>query len=154
MRKFLTLFAALVLVATAVAPAAEARDRHGGYYDGRYDHHRRYRYRDRDDHDDAVAAGVIGLVLGLAVGSMASQPNQQRGCYDNYRRCDAPPPPPPRYYNQGHDDGYLEGGYDPRYDDRYDDRADGYYDDDRGCTRTERQWDRYANRYVMVDVPC
>lgn len=152
MRKFLTLFAALVLVATAVAPAAEARDRHGGYYDGRYDHHRRY--RDRDDHGDAVAAGVIGLVLGLAVGSMASQSNEPRGCYDNYRRCDAPPPPPPRYYNQGYDDGYLEGGYDPRYDDRYGDRADGYYDDDRGCTRTERQWDRYANRYVMVDVPC
>ena len=47
--------------------------------------------------------------------------------------------------------GY-ERGYDPRYDDRYDDR--GYYEEDRRCTRTERQWDRYANRYVMVDVPC
>jgi hypothetical protein len=22
------------------------------------------------------------------------------------------------------------------------------------CTRPERQWDRYANRYVTVDVPC
>ncbi len=22
------------------------------------------------------------------------------------------------------------------------------------CTRRERQWDRYANRYVTVDVPC
>ncbi len=164
-RKLTALLAAFALFATAMAPTnADARDRRDGYYDrhhndGYYDRdyrHRRY-YRDHDDDDgDAVAAGVIGLVLGLALGAAASQPRQRRdGCYDNYRRCDG--------YGQ-------QGYYDPRYDQRYyDPRAayardygyppppPGYYNDPYArpqCTRRERQWDRYANRYVAVDVPC
>ena len=71
----------------------------------------------------------------------------------------------PRYRDQGYyrDDDQLEGGYDPRYDDPraayerdYGMAPDGAYE--RGaapqCMRRERQWDRYAQRYVVVDVPC
>jgi hypothetical protein len=166
MRKFTSLLAAVALAATSLAPAAaEARDRHGRYHDGGRHHHRYY--RDHDD-GDAVAAGVIGLVLGLAIGSMASQPRQP-DCADTYRRC----PPPERergYYDPRDDDPRyydeeLEGGYDPRYEDPraayerdYGRPPEGSYDRyvERApeCTRRERQWDRYANRYVVVDVPC
>jgi hypothetical protein len=148
---------------TTLAPvAADARDRRGdGYrserhyrdYDRRDYRHRDRHYRHHDDDDDAVAAGVVGLVLGLAIGSLASQPREPRArCYDNYRRCG----PPPR-----RDEYYDEGRYEPRYDDR-----DSAYERDYGleggddqplreqCSRRERQWDRYANRYVVVDVPC
>lgn len=162
-RKVSALVAALVLGLTALAPtAAVARDRHGyhdrGYYRD-YDHRR---WRGRDDHGDAVAAGAVGLILGLALGSMASQPREP-SCYDNYQRC-APPPPPPCRNPCGYDDSYYR--QDPRYDDRYyDDRGGSAYEQDYGydpyqdqpreqCTRRERQWDRYANRYVTVDVPC
>jgi hypothetical protein len=171
MRTFISLLAALALAATSLTPAAaDARDRRG-YYDNRHHGHHGY-YRDHDDDGDAVAAGVIGLVLGLAIGSLASQP---RGpdCYNNYRRC----PPPrrgdydprygdPRYGDpRGYDDSGLEGGYDPRYEDPraayerdYGRAPEGAYDPyaERApqCTRRERQWDRYANRYVVVDVPC
>ena len=167
-RKFSALLAAFVLAVTMFAPtAADARDRrghHSGYYRD-YDHGR-WRHRDRD-HGDAVAAGAVGLILGLAIGSMASQPREPRySCRDNYRRC----APPPRCGDPcGYDDSYYRD--DPRYrDGYYDDRGDsayardyGYedsydpYEDGRGaqqCTRRERQWDRYANRYVTVDVPC
>lgn len=149
MRKFTALAAALAFALTSFAPvAADARDRrHDGYYgrhhDGYYYDHRR-RHRDRDDHDDAVAAGVIGLVLGLAIGAAASQPRDRDRCYD---RC-AP--------RRG--DYYEDGYYDPRYDDsrsayerEYGVPPDARYEQ---CTRRERQWDRYANRYVTVDVPC
>lgn len=164
-RKLSALLAALVLAVTMFAPtAAEARDRGHGYYDRGYyrDYeHRRWRHRDRDDHSDAVAAGAVGLILGLALGSMAAQP-RDRGyhCYDNYQRCVAPPPPPPcrnpcrggGYYR----DGYYDRGSAYERDYGYEGRYDPYLDDrDRGyCTRRERQWDRYANRYVTVDVPC
>ncbi|MEQ1709328.1 MAG: hypothetical protein ABL864_13460 [Terricaulis sp.] len=164
MQKFTAMLAACALAGTVLAPpAAEARDHRDGYYDGRhhdgyYDNRRRHRDRDDDD-GDAVAAGVIGLVLGLALGAAASQPRQpQARCYDNYRRCDAPQ----GYYNQGYQD---QRGYDPRYDDRrsayerdYGASPQGYsepYSPQRTqCMRRERQWDRYANRYVVVDVPC
>ena len=88
---------------------------------------RNHCYDRHDDDDDAVAAGVIGLVLGAVVATAIANGNDRR------------------------DDGY---------DDRYDNRG---YDGERyapppppqnQCTRRERQWDRYANRYVMVDVPC
>lgn len=168
-RKFSALLAALVLALTTFAPtAADARDRRGhhGYYRD-YDHGR-WRHRDRD-HGDAVAAGAVGLILGLAIGSMAGQPRERRySCYDSYQRCS---PPPPRCHDPcGYGDSYYRD--DRRYrDGYYDDRGDSAYDreygyeggydpylDDRDrreqCTRRERQWDRYANRYVTVDVPC
>ncbi len=174
MRKLTSLLAAFALAAVTLAPAtADARDRrHDGYYDGGryydYDHRRRWRHHDDDD-GDAVAAGVVGLVLGLAVGSLASQPREpQARCYDNYRRC--APPPPPRCRSRC-DDGYHdEGYYDPRYDDRRgayerdygleggpytEGDYDPYYEERQPrCVRRERQWDRYARRYLMVDVPC
>lgn len=159
MQKFTAMLAACALAGAVLAPpAAEARDHRDGYYDGRhhdgyYDNRRRHRDRDDDD-GDAVAAGVIGLVLGLALGAAASQPRQpQARCYDNYRRCDGPQ----GYYSQGYPN---QRGYDPRYDDSRSayERDYGYsepYSSQRTqCTRRERQWDRYANRYVVVDVPC
>lgn len=145
MRRFLTALAAVALFATALAPVdASARDRRGGHYgydnyydhdyDDRYDHRRRH-YRDYDDDDDdngdAIAAGVVGLVLGLAIGSIASQSRGQ---------------PSSTYYDRGgayEGDYGLEGG-------RY---ADPYYARERQCTIRQRQWDRYANRYVIVEVP-
>ncbi|MEQ1619228.1 MAG: hypothetical protein ABL883_12895 [Terricaulis sp.] len=154
-RKLISVVAAAALALAAIAPdAALAQDRrgyrddhrgdrHGEYYGGHdyrdyrgYDrHHRRYR-RDRDDHGDAVAAGVIGLVLGLAIGAASSDRREpQARCYDNYQRCE-----PPRRYG-----GYDQGAYEPGYDDG---------PAAQQCTRQERQWDRYARRYVIVDVPC
>ena len=150
-RKLISVLAAAALAFAAITPdVAQAQDRRGYHDDYRGDRHRDYyhdrdyrdhhrydrghrRYRrDRDDHGDAVAAGVIGLVLGLAIGAAASEPREpQARCYDNYQRCE----PPRRYYDQG--------AYEPSYN-------DGPAD----CTRRERQWDRYAQRYVMVDVPC
>lgn len=161
--------AACAFALTTFAPVSDAyaqRRHHDGYYDR--DHHRGYDRdrRWRQDDDDALAAGAVGLILGLAIGSLANQPREQRySCSNNYQRC-APPPPPCRNPCGYDRDSY----YDPRYDDRrYDggsayDRDYGYegeydpYLDDRDrreqCTRRERQWDSYANRYVTVDVPC
>ena len=152
-RKISAALAALVLAVTVMAPTgASAHDRRDGYYrdyrdyrdrdyrDGRdyrrYDYGR-YDYRRRDrDNGDELAAGVVGLVLGLALGAAASQPREQRySCSDNYRRCDGGD-----YYG----DGY---GYAPP-------PPPGYYDPRSSCTRQERQWDRYARRYVYVEVPC
>ncbi|MGD9967878.1 MAG: hypothetical protein AB7T59_15260 [Hyphomonadaceae bacterium] len=153
-RKFTSLLAAVIVALATFAPAAaDARDRRGhGYYDGHhggyYDHRRRW--RDDDDDGEAVAAGVIGLVLGLAIGSMASQPSRDDRYYQRSRTS-------PCYDPCGRD-GYYDQGYDPYYDDRRGEYERDYYD--RGeyqppqCTRRERQWDRYANRYVTVDVPC
>ncbi|MEQ1819927.1 MAG: hypothetical protein ABL871_15100 [Terricaulis sp.] len=168
MRKFMTMFAAAAFALAALTPveASAQRYRHhdrgdaygcrndnnygcerdrdrrlarnGGGYDRGYgdDYYNRGECYDRqgrnhcydrhDDDDDAVAAGVIGLVLGAVVATAIANGN-----------------------NNSRNDGY---------DDRYDNRG---YDNDRyaapqqqQCTRRERQWDRYANRYVMVDVPC
>jgi len=167
MRRFSVLAAALVLALTTMAPTgADARDRHGrgyydrGYYGGHYDHRRRY----RDNNDEAVVAGVVGLVLGLALGAAASQPREpryQERCYDNYRRC---APPQQGYYAPPQQQGYYQGGNyeDPRsaYEQDYGyappPPSQAYYapPQQQQCMRRERQWDRYANQYVTVDVPC
>lgn len=175
MRKVISVLTAVALAVAVLAPGSAEAQRRGYHNDRSYEHydHRRGYYRDHDNDGDAVAAGVVGLVLGLAIGSLASQDRRYREapCYDNYQRC-APPQGyyAPGYSNQGYyDQGYqgqgyrgqgyqgqgyydpryggLEGGYDPRYDQR------GYAPPPQ-CTRRERQWDRYAQRYVLVDVPC
>lgn len=157
MRKVSALLAALLFAATTFAPVAEARDGRRGYserhYDRDYGRHRGH-YRHHDNNDDELAAGAIGLVLGLAIGSLASQPSQPRtSCYNNYQRCAAPPP---RYDDRYQRDSYYEdrgGAYERDYG--LEGGGDGYYEDQRPpCVRRERQWDRYANRYVNVDVPC
>ena len=150
-RKFTAFVAAAVLAATALAPTADAQRYRGwGGYErhyGGYGHYRGY-------YGGQVAAiGVVGLVLGLALGSAISSDHYDRGgCYNP---CGAyPPAPPPQY--RGYDPG--RGGPPP----------DGSaYEQDYGvspklegapqgssCTHAERQWDRYANRYVTVEVPC
>ena len=139
-RKVTVLVSAAALAATALAPAAEAHDWRGYHGYGHYGRHYDY-----DRRGDAAAAGVLGLVLGLAVGAAISQPRADR-CYDG---CGAPPPPQYQGYRDG--PAYNGSGYD-----------DGSaYEQDYGqapyksqCTRRERQFDRYANRYVTVDVPC
>lgn len=92
-----------------------------------YDRQGRNHCYDRhdDDDNDAVAAGVIGLVLGAVVATAIANGNNTR--------------------NDGYDDRYDNRGYN---NDR------NYAPQREQCTRRERQWDRYANRYVMVDVPC
>lgn len=177
-RKLIAAATALALAIGTLAPAAQAEDyRRDGYYGGdrHYDrgrHHDRWdrRYdrsrRGNDDDGEAIAAGVIGLVLGLAIASAASEPRQRQSRCDNYQRC----APPPGYYQQ--QQGYYQGGYQGGYQDQYPDQGSAYerdygrappqrgYDPYYGgppqpeCTRRERQWDRYANRYVVVDVPC
>lgn len=150
MRKFTTILAALAFGLTALAPASASAQRHrGGHGGGYYGNHgdaygcrRDNNYgceRDRDrrrygrgDDGDAVAAGVIGLVLGaVLVGALTSNNNDRHD--DDYDRDDD-------YYRGGGD--YGEGRY-------YEPPPP-----EPECTRTERQWDRYANRYVTVDVPC
>lgn len=153
MRKITSVVAALALAAASLAPgAAQARDYRGHGHYNNY-HGGRHYYGYRDHRGDAAAAGAIGLILGLAIGSIASQPQQGR-CYD---RC-GPPPPPCRQCGPG-PGGYYDQGYnnDPRYDEG------SAYEEDYGvkdavesyqCTRPERQYDRYARRTVTVDVPC
>ena len=156
LRKLTALAATFAFALTTLTPvAADARNRRDeGYWGGRhddgyYDHRRRH----RDDNDDEVAAGVLGLVLGVALGAALSQPRQappRAQCHDNYQRC----APPSQYYEQGYDqDGYYE---DPRsaYEQDYGYAPQRYEEQRPQRMCRERQWDRYANRYLMVDVPC
>lgn len=149
MQKFATILAALAFALTTLAPATASAQRYRGGHDRGYHHGGGYwgdgcrrdnNYgceRDRDrrrygrDDDDAVAAGVIGLVLGAVIASAVANSN------NNDRRDDG-------YYDRREDDYYRGGDY----------RDDPYYEPEPQCTRQERQWDRYANRYVTVDVPC
>lgn len=152
LRKALAALAATAIFATSFAPVeADARDRRG-YYDRDYRHHGRH-HRGRDDDGDAIAAGVVGLVLGLALGSMASQPREPRyACRDAYQRC-APPPPPQGYYDR-RDSGYYEGG--GAYERDYGlEGGPDYYERGytRECTIQQRRWDDYSRRYVVVNVP-
>lgn len=162
-RKLTGVLAACAFALAAFTPAtADAQHRHrGGYYDrGHHGHH----YR-RDRHDE-VAAGVLGLVLGLTIGSIAERHAARRDCIEG-RGC-ALPPPPRRCYDPC---AAQPGAYDPRYDrrddPRYDDRQyedeygepldGGYYEDEdypppAQCTR--RTWSDYERRFVTVAVPC
>ncbi|MFT3728173.1 MAG: hypothetical protein QM759_10150 [Terricaulis sp.] len=154
-RKIATLVAAAALAATAVAPTASARDyyRHGGGYYG----HGYYGHGYYGHHGDAAAAGAIGLVFGLVLGSaLASSASNDHGCYSPCRY--DPPPPPPQY--RGYDPG--RGGPPApstrdgsAYEEDYgiDPKLDGG-PEAQSCLRQERQWDRYTQRYVTVNVPC
>lgn len=159
MKKITAVLTAMAFAAAALAPtAAVARDRHGGYYGGgHYDNHRHYR-RHRDDDGAAIAAGVVGLALGLALGAAASNNNQQprARCYDNYQRCEpaygqsyyAPQQPPSSY--QGDYYGPPQGAY---YDGP---SGGGYYEGGNSCVRQVEQWDPHSRRYVWVNLrtPC
>jgi hypothetical protein len=146
MRRLSALLAAgLFAFATLTPAAADAQERgrrhhDRGYDRGHYSEHYDHRRRHRDDDDgEAVVAGVIGLVLGLAIASAASE-RRERADGD-------------RYYER--DDGYYQDDGRSAYERDYSDARP--YDDPPPapqCTRRERQWDRYANRYVTVDVPC
>lgn len=158
MRKFIAIFATVAFaMATFTATPASAQrwrdhdrgeysgDRHGGYDNDRrgrgyynrpecYDRQGRNHCYDRhdDDNDDAVAAGVIGLVLGAVIASAVANSG-------NNRQDDG-------YYNR---EGYRNDGY---RDDRGYRDGDGYYG--QQCMQQVRRWDRRAGRYVIVDVPC
>ena len=140
MRKLTAMVSAAALAATVLAPAAQAHDRHG--YHGGYGNYGRYY---RHDGGNAAAAGVVGLIFGLAIGSALSQPRADR-CYDGCGASDYYGPP---------------RGYYGRPPPRAEDDPGSAYEEDYGqapyksqCTRHERQFDRYANRTVTVDVPC
>jgi len=148
-RKFAALLGAAVIAFTALAPSvasADPRYRGGdrGYYDnGHRGYDDRYRggYRHRDnDNDDALAAGVVGLVLGAVIGSALSESRRDPPPQAYY-----PPPPPPRYSG-----GYYDGPP-PGYGNQ------GYYDNGpQLCVQRQQTWDPYARRYVTLErrVPC
>ena len=164
-----TIMAASV-AALALTPAtASAGDRHGRYDNyGYYDrgHHHGRRHHDDDDDGAAIAAGVIGLALGLALGAAAADSDNSRreaDCYDNYQRC----APPAGYAGpQGYDSGYS--AYEEDYGRDYSQAqqlagppptpqyAAPTYVGGGACIHQEQIWDPRAGRYVVVNVrrPC
>lgn len=97
MRRIMSAVLAGTMAATSLvsfSSEAAAGDRRGRYernWDG--DRHHR-RHRDNDDDGAAIAAGVIGLILGAAIASSAQpsapvyQPRYSGGGYDGYDRYD------------------------------------------------------------------
>lgn len=142
LRKVLASLAAAAVFATTFSPVDAAAQRHGYYErDHRdYGRGRRHHHRDRDN-GDAVAAGVVGLILGVTIASLASQQRDQRSQQSYY--------------------GGRDQAYDPRYDDRsgsayesdYGDSG-AYYEDDRPCLRREERWDNASGGYITVVTPC
>jgi len=128
MRKTLSVGMAAITAAVGVLSAipAEARD-YGryGYYDGRYYGHRHY----RNNSDDALAAGVVGLALGAALASGSNNRSYYRGGYYDS----------PRYYRGPRYRSYDYGYYEPR----------PYY---RETCRTVSTWDPYYGR--VYDRQC
>jgi Ni/Co efflux regulator RcnB len=136
MRKFLTTALAAAMLAGPILAAATpaSADR---YRDHGYRHHR----KDSDKAAIAVAAGIAGLALGAALSSRSNgRPTYSSG----YSTRSYP-------YSNGYD-------YDPRddsYGGEYYGRGYGYDDSYRRapavCTTTERVYDRYSGRRVMVE---
>ena len=129
MRKTLTAaMAAVTLVGAigATALPAQARDHDRGFghdHDGGYgyrgygdDHDR----RGRDNSGAAIAAGVLGLVLGAALISNGHRTYNSGGDYDR------------GYYDRGY---YDRGGYEPAY---------------RVCEASRWVWDPYIGERVLV----
>jgi hypothetical protein len=149
MKRITAALTALALVAATLAPVpalARDRGRHGGWNDHHYSgHHRGHRgYRGYHDGSDELAAGALGLVLGLALGAAVSESNRQ-------------PPPPRRYDDYGYNDGYDRGQYyGPPPQAAYGPPPGDYYDEGQACIRQVQQWDPYAGRYVWVNLrtPC
>ena len=140
LRKILASVAAAAVFATTFSPVDASAQRYGYHDRDRRDHDRgrRHHYRDRDN-GDAVAAGVVGLILGVTIASLASQPRDQRvQCRDNYQRC-----PQQSYYGD-------RGG--SAYERDYGDQ--GAYDEDRPCLRREERWDSRSGGYITVNTPC
>lgn len=140
-KKLTALVGAALVIFAAVAPSVASADpRYRGRGDrGYYDNHRgyndgRYRGHRHNDNDDALAAGVVGLVLGAVIGSTVTQANNDRR--DRYY---APPPPPPRYSGGPYYDGPPPQYYEPQL-----------------CVQRQETWDPYARRYVTLErrVPC
>lgn len=174
LRKILASVAAVAVFAATLGPVDASAQRHGYYESNRHNNYgRRSHYR---GNGDAVAAGVVGLIIGAAIGSMSNQPRDPRlQCNSNYQRCPSQP-----YYggaNQGSYDPRYDNrngsSYDPRYDNqsgaaydpRYDDRSgsayesdygpsQGAYDQTRPCLRREERWDAASGGYITVDTPC
>ncbi len=136
MRKFLTTALAAAMLAGPILAAATpaSADR---YRDHGYRHHR----KDSDKAAIAVAAGIAGLALGAA---LSSRSNGRPTYGSGYSTRSYP-------YSNGYD-------YDPRddsYGGEYYGRGYGYDDSYRRapavCTTTERVYDRYSGRRVMVE---
>lgn len=148
--KFAALFGAAVIALTAIAPAASADPRYRGGDRGDYDNHRghydgRRGHRHRDNDNDALAAGVVGLVIGAVIGSAITESRREPPPQAYY-----PPPPQPRYsggYYDGPPPGYAGSDY----------SGPGYYDQGpQLCVQRTQTWDPYARRYVTLErrVPC
>ena len=149
MQKFTAILATIAFTAATLTPVAANAQRRDGW-DGRHssayscrdgrrdrcdsyygDRRGRQHRRDRDNDNDAVAAGVLGLVLGVVIASAiansgtSNTADANRGYYDDYDSRDA--------YER---DYQLEGG------------------DYSQCLQQQRRWDERSGQYIIVNVPC
>lgn len=103
---------AVAATTLAALPAANAGDGWRRYYGDPYP---RYETRQRSDHGDALAAGIIGLAAGALIGgALASQP-APRPAPRYYESYEAPRPAPVRTYYRQAPDPYYSGGYRQAY---------------------------------------
>jgi len=147
--KWTAALSALALAATAIAPSSAFAYDHRGY--GRYGHYHHY-----GRGDAAVAAGAVGLILGLAVGSALSNPGPRR--YGDCYNCAAPPPPPQSYggydpyYGPPPSDGYYNKSSDDRRADYEHDYGQAPPREDNPCLEPRQQYDATTGRNVWVNV--